>query len=44
MNLRVSISDEDMLKIKTIGSYKREYKMRLIESSSASTPLTKAIF
>jgi proliferating cell nuclear antigen len=42
--LEVSISDEDMLQIKTIGSYKREYKMRLIESSSASTPLPKLSF
>jgi|SRR3954451_23339871 proliferating cell nuclear antigen len=41
--LEISIS-EDMLKIRTIGSYKREYKMRLIESSSASTPLPKLSF
>jgi proliferating cell nuclear antigen len=41
--LEISIS-EDMLKIRTIGSYKREYKMRLIESSSASTPLPKISF
>jgi proliferating cell nuclear antigen len=42
--LEISIIDEDMLQIKTIGSYKREYKMRLIESSSASTPLPKLSF
>lgn len=43
--LEVSISDEDMLQIKTIGSYKREYKMRLIESTSAAaTPLPKLSF
>lgn len=42
--LEVSISDQDVLKIKTSGSYKREYKMRLIESSSGSTPLPKLSF
>jgi proliferating cell nuclear antigen len=42
--LEVSISDQDVLRIKTIGSYKREYKMRLIESSSGSTPLPKLSF
>jgi proliferating cell nuclear antigen len=42
--LEVSVIDNDMLQIKTIGSYKREYKMRLIESSSMSTPLPKLSF
>lgn len=42
--LEISISDEDMLQIKTAGSYKREYKTRLIESSSLSTPLPKLSF
>lgn len=42
--LEVSISGQDVLKIKTSGSYKREYKMRLIESSSGSTPLPKLSF
>ena len=42
--LEVSISDQDVLRIKTFGSYKREYKMRLIESSSGSTPLPKLSF
>ena len=42
--LEVSISDQDVLRIKTSGSYKREYKMRLIESSSGSTPLPKLSF
>jgi proliferating cell nuclear antigen len=42
--LEVSITDQDVLRIKTSGSYKREYKMRLIESSSGSTPLPKLSF
>ena len=42
--LEVSIIDQDVLRIKTSGSYKREYKMRLIESSSGSTPLPKLSF
>ena len=42
--LEVSISDQDVLRIKTSGSYRREYKMRLIESSSGSTPLPKLSF
>jgi proliferating cell nuclear antigen len=42
--LEVSIIDEDVLRIKTMGSYKREYKMRLIESTTVSTPLPKLSF
>lgn len=42
--LEVSIIDEDVLRIKTMGSYKREYKMRLIESTTISTPLPKLSF
>lgn len=42
--IEIAISDEDMLQIKTTGSYKREYKTRLIESSSISTPLPKLSF
>lgn len=42
--LEVSITDQDVLRIKTSGSYRREYKMRLIESSSGSTPLPKLSF
>ena len=42
--LEVSIIDEDVLRIKTTGSYKREYKMRLIESTTVSTPLPKLSF
>ena len=42
--LEVSITDQDVLRIRTSGSYKREYKMRLIESSSGSTPLPKLSF
>lgn len=42
--LEVSIIDEDLLQIKTSGNYRREYKMRLIESSSMSTPLPKLSF
>lgn len=42
--LEVSIIDDDLLQIKTSGNYRREYKMRLIESSSMSTPLPKLSF
>ena len=42
--LEVSISGQDVLKIKTSGSYKREYKMRLIEKLFGSTPLPKLSF
>ena len=31
--LEISISEEDMLKIRTIGSYKREYKICLLYTS-----------
>lgn len=37
-------SDESMLSIKMVSKYTRQYKMRLIESTSSSTPLPKITF
>ncbi|MCS6768698.1 MAG: hypothetical protein RMJ59_07245 [Candidatus Nitrosocaldus sp.] len=37
-------TDESMLSIKMVGKYTRQYKMRLIESTSSSTPLPKITF
>ena len=40
----ISIGENSTLVIKITNSYSREYKMRLIESSSGSTPLPKLNF
>ncbi|MCS7141694.1 MAG: hypothetical protein NZ888_05870 [Candidatus Nitrosocaldus sp.] len=37
-------ADESMLSIKMVSKYTRQYKMRLIESTSSSTPLPKITF
>ena len=40
----VSVEENSMLYIKILNGYKREYKMRLIESTGGSTPLPKLNF
>lgn len=42
--VEVNIGDDSMLHVKISNGYKREYKMRLIESSPSSTPLPKLNF
>jgi proliferating cell nuclear antigen len=42
--IELSLSEDSMLLIKILSVYKREYKMRLIESSASSTPLPKLTF
>ena len=42
--LEVTVGNDSMLHIKIFNSYKKEYKMRLIESSASSTPLPKLNF
>ncbi len=42
--IEVSTGEDSMLHIKMSNGYKREYKMRLIESSASSTPLPKLNF
>src|SRR5919108_6328267 len=42
--IEVTVGDDSMLYIKISNGYKREYKMRLIESSASSTPLPKLNF
>lgn len=42
--IEISLGDDSMLHIKMANGYKREYKTRLIESSSSSTPLPKLSF
>ncbi|MGC2427694.1 MAG: proliferating cell nuclear antigen (pcna) [Nitrososphaeraceae archaeon] len=42
--VEITVGDDSMLHIKISNSYKREYKMRLIESSASSTPLPKLAF
>ena len=42
--VEITVGDDSMLHIKISNSYKREYKMRLIESSASSTPLPKLTF
>ena len=37
--VEITVGDDSMLHIKISNSYRREYKMRLIESSASSTPL-----
>ncbi|MGZ8890894.1 MAG: proliferating cell nuclear antigen (pcna) [Nitrososphaeraceae archaeon] len=43
-SIELSINKESMLILKIQNGYKKEYKMRLIESSSSSTPLPKLNF
>ncbi|MFB5598817.1 MAG: proliferating cell nuclear antigen (pcna) [Nitrososphaeraceae archaeon] len=43
-SIEITINQESMLLIKIKNGYKKEYKMRLIESSSSSTPLPKLSF
>jgi proliferating cell nuclear antigen len=42
--IEVTVGDDSMLYIKISNGYRREYKMRLIESSTSSTPLPKLNF
>jgi proliferating cell nuclear antigen len=42
--VEITVGDDSMLHIKISNSYRREYKMRLIESSASSTPLPKLTF
>jgi proliferating cell nuclear antigen len=42
--VEISVTDDSKLVIKLSNGYKREYRMRLIESSSSSTPLPKLNF
>ena len=42
--LEVSLGGDSMLYIKMYNSYRREYRIRLIESSAGSTPLPKLNF
>ena len=42
--VEVRIEDDSMLHIQITNNYKKEYKMRLIESSPSSTPLPKLNF
>lgn len=42
--LAVTSTEENMLTIKMMSKYIRQYKMRLIESTSSSTPLPKISF
>lgn len=43
-SIEITINQDSMLSIKIENGYKKEYKMRLIESSSSSTPLPKLSF
>jgi proliferating cell nuclear antigen len=42
--IEISVGDDSMLHIKLSSGYRKEYKMRLIESSASSTPLPKLNF
>ena len=42
--VEVSLGDDSMLHVKMSNGYKREYKNRLIESATSSTPLPKLNF
>jgi proliferating cell nuclear antigen len=42
--IEITVGDDSMLHIKISNSYRREYRMRLIESSASSTPLPKLTF
>ncbi len=43
-SIEISVTDDSKLVVKLSNGYTREYKMRLIESSSSSTPLPKLNF
>ena len=43
-SIELTINKDSMLVLKIQNGYKKEYKMRLIESSSSSTPLPKLNF
>ncbi len=43
-SVEITMGQDSMLYIKISSGYKKEYKMRLIESSSSSTPLPKLNF
>jgi proliferating cell nuclear antigen len=42
--VKIAVEEDSMLHIEISNSYKREYKMRLIETSGSSTPLPKLNF
>ena len=42
--VEITVGEDSMLHIKISNSYRRDYKMRLIESSASSTPLPKLTF
>lgn len=42
--IEISITEENMLMVKISDGYKKQYKMRLIESVAGSTPLPKISF
>lgn len=43
-SVELNITDENMLLVKISNGYKKQYKMRLIESTAGSTPLPKISF
>jgi proliferating cell nuclear antigen len=42
--IEITLTEDSLLHLKMLNGYKREYKTRLIESSSSSTPLPKLMF
>jgi proliferating cell nuclear antigen len=42
--IKIAVKEDSMLHIEISNSYKKEYKMRLIETSGSSTPLPKLNF
>jgi proliferating cell nuclear antigen len=42
--IEISITEDNMLMVKITDGYKKQYKMRLIESTAGSTPLPKISF
>ncbi|MFQ5969461.1 MAG: proliferating cell nuclear antigen (pcna) [Nitrososphaerales archaeon] len=43
-SIEITITEENMLLVKISNGYKKQYKMRLIESTAGSTPLPKISF
>ncbi|MGH9910371.1 MAG: proliferating cell nuclear antigen (pcna), partial [Nitrososphaerales archaeon] len=43
-SIELNITEENMLVVKISNGYKKQYKMRLIESTAGSTPLPKISF
>lgn len=43
-SVEVNLSEENMLVVKITNGYRKQYKMRLIESTAGSTPLPKISF